>query len=78
MNRCFNFLVMVASACFACIAQQALWSGADLKSPEIMPDRTVTFRLYAPEADTVTVTGDFLFERLSSNESLYIGQMETA
>jgi enterochelin esterase family protein len=29
-------------------------------SPEIHPDRTVTFRLYAPKASDVTLTGDWL------------------
>jgi enterochelin esterase family protein len=30
-----------------------------LRSPEVEPDRRVTFRLRAPEAKTVTVSGDF-------------------
>ena len=41
-------------------SQQALWGGGQVKSPEINPDNTVTFRLYAPKANEVTVTGDFL------------------
>jgi len=41
-------------------AQQALWGGASVKSPEINPDGTVTFRLANPKAITVQVTGDFL------------------
>ena len=41
-------------------AQQALGPGTGLVSPEINPDHTVTFRLYAPKAVTVQVTGDFL------------------
>lgn len=31
-----------------------------LVSPEVHPDRTVTFRLRAPQASTVTLTGDWL------------------
>lgn len=41
-------------------AQQALWGMAAVKSPEINADKTVTFRLVAPKAVKVEVTGDFL------------------
>ncbi len=41
-------------------AQQALWGGAPVVSPEIHSDNTVTFRLKAPKAVKVQVTGDFL------------------
>ncbi|MCI6524077.1 MAG: alpha/beta hydrolase-fold protein, partial [Parabacteroides sp.] len=41
-------------------AQQALFSGNDIVSPEVHPDGTVTFRLYAPKAVKVELTGDFL------------------
>lgn len=41
-------------------AQQTLWSGDQIKSPEINPDKSVTFRLFAPNAKQVQVTGDFL------------------
>ncbi len=41
-------------------AQQALWSGVNITSPEINHDNTVTFRLMAPDADSVLITGDFL------------------
>lgn len=41
-------------------AQQALWGGAPVVSPEIHPDHTVTFRLKAPMAAKVQVAGDFL------------------
>lgn len=41
-------------------AQQALWGGANIISPEIKKDNTVTFRFMAPGADTVKITGDFL------------------
>lgn len=44
-------------------AQQALWGSAPLVSPEINPDTTVTFRLKAPSARQVQVTGDFLEKR---------------
>ena len=41
-------------------AQQALWGQASVVSPEINADKTVTFRLHAPKAVKVEVTGDFL------------------
>jgi len=45
---------------FGSQAQQALFGGQDIISPEIHPDRTVTFRLQAPQAMKVEITGDFL------------------
>lgn len=41
-------------------SQQALWSGNNVISPDIHPDKTVTFRINAPKASEVIVTGDFL------------------
>ncbi|MCF0174854.1 MAG: esterase, partial [Bacteroidales bacterium] len=49
-------LLMGATA----FAQQALWGGPQIVSPEIHPDNTVTIRLRAPKAIRVQVTGDFL------------------
>ena len=51
-------------ACALCAtslwAQQALFGGSEIVSPEVNADGTVTFRLYAPKAVKVEVTGDFL------------------
>ncbi len=44
----------------AAFAQQALGPGTGLVSPEINPDHSVTFRLFAPKAKMVQLTGDFL------------------
>lgn len=41
-------------------AQQALFGGAPIVSPEVKADHTVTFRIQAPAADSVQITGDFL------------------
>ena len=41
-------------------AQEALFSGQQVSSPQVNDDKSVTFRLVAPQADTVQVTGDFL------------------
>ncbi|MCD7936351.1 MAG: esterase [Tannerellaceae bacterium] len=43
---------------FPLSGQQALWGGEDIISPEIHPDNSVTFRLNAPKATTVQLTGD--------------------
>ena len=46
-------------------AQQALWGGAQVVSPEINQEEgTVTFRYRAPKAVKVTVSGDFLPTRI--------------
>lgn len=44
----------------AALSQQALWGNAPVVSPEIHENNTVTFRLRAPKAVKVQVTGDFL------------------
>lgn len=41
-------------------AQQALWGGEDIKSPEIHDDQRVTFRLQAPNATEVRISGDWM------------------
>src|SRR5947209_5651123 len=57
MNR------LVASLCLAAVAGLALAQPPanrrpPIVSPEVHPDRTVTFRLRAPEANKITVSGD--------------------
>ena len=51
--------MLVMASVFA-FAQQSLWGGQKIISPEIHPDNTVTFRFFAPNAVQVQVTGDFL------------------
>lgn len=46
--------------CTMTFAQQALWGGEAIVSPEIKANNTVTFRLNAPKAQKVEITGDFL------------------
>lgn len=55
-----TLIAAALTAATAISAQQALWSGSQTSSPEINPDRTVTFRIHAPLAGSVQVTGDFL------------------
>ena len=40
-------------------AQQAIFDVNNLTSPEVHQDGSVTFRLHAPKAITVSVAGDF-------------------
>lgn len=47
-------------AAVSAAAQQALWGVPTIISPEVRGDKTVTFRLNAPAAGRVQVTGDFL------------------
>lgn len=53
---CMMMLLMPLAA----LAQQALWGGSKLLSPEIHENKTVTFRVKAPKAVKVQVLGDFL------------------
>lgn len=50
-------LMSVATGCFA---QQNIFNAQGSMSPEVHNDKTVTFRINAPEAQKVQVTGDFL------------------
>ncbi len=54
--------ILVATVLFsmATFAQQALFGGQQIISPEVKADHTVTFRIMAPAADSVQITGDFL------------------
>lgn len=54
------FPIILAVSTLGADAQQALWGGSKIVSPEINADNTVTFRLSAPKAVKVQLTGDFL------------------
>ena len=60
-------LTLVAALAFAAgsaFAQQNLFGGAQVKSPEVNPDGTITIRFQGPKAKSVKVEGDFLPEQL--------------
>lgn len=59
MKKLFFLAAFVLTGMLA-QAQQALWGGSQIVSPEIHENNTVTFRLKAPKAVKVQVTGDFL------------------
>ena len=53
-------ILMVFAMALDASAQQALWSGAQVVSPQVNEDNTVTFRYSGPNVIRVQVTGDFL------------------
>jgi enterochelin esterase-like enzyme len=53
-------LFFLATIGYSSYAQEALFRAQNIISPEIHDDNTVTFRLHAPNATAVQVTGDFL------------------
>lgn len=53
-------ILLILFSSHSLFSQQALWQGGEVVSPEIHADKTVTFRLLAPNASKVQVTGDFL------------------
>lgn len=63
MKKIYALIMAVGASVAGLSAQQALWGVPALVSPEINPDNTVTFRLKAPGASSVKVTGDFLAGR---------------
>ena len=60
MKRLLSLAAMLLVCCVTLFAQQALWGGAAVVSPDIHDENTVTFRLKAPKAVRVQITGDFL------------------
>ncbi|HPE58381.1 MAG TPA: alpha/beta hydrolase-fold protein [Bacteroidales bacterium] len=60
MKRNFIFFVITAVIGLNAAAQQALFGGQQIISPEINTNNSVTFRFNAPDAKSVMVTGDFL------------------
>ena len=51
------FLIMASITSFA---QQALWGAAEIVSPEINADNSVTFQFMAPDAKEVKLSGDWM------------------
>lgn len=53
-------MAVAAMAAASLSAQEALWSGTQVKSPVVNADGTVTFSMFAPQAQKVQITGTFL------------------
>ena len=61
------FILMIAMmVCGMSYAQQAIFQGRGVTSPEINADKTVTFRVRAPKAITVQVSGDCIEGRTAN------------
>ena len=54
----FRTSILAALSVAAALAQPP--GGPNLKSTEVLPDGRVVFRIYAPKASAVTLTGDFV------------------
>lgn len=59
-NRLLYLLIFLILGQFNAYAQQAIRGGQDILSPEIHTDSRVTFRMMAPNANAVSVAGDWL------------------
>lgn len=57
---CITLFYSVLIALPPSYAQQALWGGPEIVSPEIHSDNSVTFRFKAPDADEVKLFGDWM------------------
>ncbi len=60
MNRIIIIMALAAMCCTSVTAQEKLFDRANVQSPVVNPDGTVTFNLFVPKAVKVEVTGDFL------------------
>jgi enterochelin esterase family protein len=61
MKKQLLFVLLIsAMSNFNLLAQQALFGAAPIVSPEVKADHSVIFRIQAPAADSVQITGDFL------------------
>jgi enterochelin esterase family protein len=58
MKTTFVFLLIMAN--MITFAQESLFGANEIISPEINKDKTVTFRVLAPDASEVKLTGDWL------------------
>ncbi|MFH0758736.1 MAG: alpha/beta hydrolase-fold protein [Bacteroidota bacterium] len=53
-------MTILGTLLFPSLAQQALWGGEEITSPEIHEDGSVTFSLNAPGATEVKISGDWM------------------
>lgn len=60
MKKRFLLLILWAISSLSLQAQQALWGGTEIVSPEIKPDNTVVFRFQAENASEVKLSGDWM------------------
>jgi enterochelin esterase family protein len=60
MKRTFFAIAFCAMCAVSALAQEKLFQSANVQSPVVNADGTVTFNIFAPKAVKVEVTGDFL------------------
>jgi len=61
MKKRFTIIfLMIILICQTSFSQQALFGGANITSPEINADNSVTFRFQAPDAKEVKISGDWM------------------
>lgn len=63
----FLFIVSII-LCPNLFSQQALWRGSEIVSPEIHENNTVTFRLHAPNAKEVKISGDWIQQPIAMSK----------
>jgi len=56
----FPLIVLFAIISFTAVAQQSFFGGPDIVSPQINDNNTVTFRVEAPNATEVKISGDWM------------------
>ena len=67
MKRIILALACLLAGAAAGAQQNLMGTAVELNSPDIREDNSVTFRVYAPKARTVTLTGDFLPHHIADN-----------
>lgn len=60
MKRIFSSITLMCAYAATALAQQAIFNMMNVSSPVLNSNGTVTFNLFAPQAQEVKVTGDFL------------------
>ncbi|MDR1504171.1 MAG: esterase [Prevotella sp.] len=68
MKKTLFLLIVSIIFCTSVFSQQALWGGSEVVSPEVHGDNTVTFRLHAPNAKEVKISGDWLQQPMTMNK----------
>src|SRR5919197_5798130 len=63
-------LLVLASVASAQPPRRPATPNDTLKSPEVLADRQVTFRIYAPKASDVSVSGDWVAQGLGTGGKL--------
>ena len=68
MKKTLFLLIVSIIFCTSVFSQQALWGGSEVVSPEVHGNNTVTFRLHAPNAKEVKISGDWLQQPVNMNK----------